>query len=150
MTHAPPPKQVSVGYLIYGFTPKVNDEPINAFSNLISYLSGVPNPASSQQGDADVFRNHPAIEESGLGHFQGSMSFIQSGGRSGPYFIGVSDSEIHTDGTSPVLLDLRFKALQGVEHGVTVDNYLSKHGLVVKSEDIGWHFIVTNKTNIVK
>ena len=72
------------------------------------------------------------------------MSFIQSGGRNGPYFIGVSGSEVHTDGTTPVLLDLKFKSLQGFEHRVTIDNYISKHGLAVKSEDVDWHFIVSN------
>ena len=144
MNNTSPSKQDSMGYLIYGFTPKVDDKPITSFSNLISYLSGVPNPASSQQGDQDVFRNHPAIEKSGLEYFLGSMSFIQSGGRSGPYFIGVADSEVHTNGSTPVLLDLKFKSLQGSEHRVTVDNYLSKHGLAVKTEDVDWHFIVSN------
>tara|TARA_R100001244_G_scaffold90240_1_gene68505 strand:- start:910 stop:1233 length:324 start_codon:yes stop_codon:yes gene_type:complete len=104
----------------------------------------MPNPASPRQGDADVFRSHPAIEESGLGYYEGPMSFVQSGGRNGPYFIGVSESKIHTDGSIPVLLDLKFKSLQGFEHRVTVDNYLSKHGLAVKSEDVDWHFIVSN------
>ena len=144
MNNTSPSKQDSMGYLIYGFTPKVDDKPITSFSNLISYLSGVPNPTSSRQGDQDVFRNHPAIEHLGLDHFLGSMSFIQSGGRSGPYFIGVADSEVHTNGSTPVLLDLKFKSLQGSEHRVTVDNYLSKHGLAVKTEDVDWHFIVSN------
>lgn len=141
---------VSVGYLIYGFTPKVSNEPISTFSNLITHLSGMPNTISSRQEDSDVFRKHPAVDIRGIEYFQGPMSFIQPTSRNGSYFIGVTASEVYTDGTSPILLDLKFKALQGVEHGVTVDNYLSKHGLAVKSEDIGWHFIVTNKTNIVK
>ena len=144
MTLTSPSKQDSLGYLIYGFTPKVKGEPITTFSDLISYLSGILNPVSSRQGDQDVFRKHPAIEQLGLDHFLGPMSFVQSGGRTGPYFIGVADSEVHTNGSSPVLLDLKFKSLQGAEHRVTVDNYLSKHSLSVKSEDIDWHFIISN------
>ena len=112
--------------------------------DLISYISGISNPTSSRQGDQDVFRKHPAIEALGLNHFLSPMSFVQSGGRSGPYFIGVADSEVHTNGSTPVLLDLKFKSLQGFEHRVTVDNYLSKHSLAVKTEDIDWHFIVSN------
>jgi len=147
MTHTSPYNQLSEGYLIYGFIPKIEGKPVKSFSNLISYISGMPDPFSSRQGDADIFRNHPAIEESGIDYYQEPMSFIQSGNKNGPYFIGVSDSQIHTDGTSPILIDLKFKALQGVEHRVTVDNYLSKHGLSVKHEDVDWHFIVSHNTN---
>ena len=139
-----PSKQDSIGYLVFGFMPKVDGKPITAFSDLITYLSGVRNPASSRHGDQDVFRKHPAIEQLGLNYFLGPMSFIQSGGRSGPYFIGVADSEVHTNGSTPVLLDLKFKALQGFEHRVTVDNYLSRHNLTAKTEDVDWHFIVSN------
>ena len=139
-----PSKQDAMGYLIYGFTPKVDGKPITAFSDLISYISGISNPASPRHGDQDVFRKHPAIEALGFDHFLGPMSFVQSGGRKGPYFIGVADSEVHTNGSTPVLLDLKFKSLQGFEHRVTMDNYLSKHNLAVKTEDIDWHFIVSN------
>jgi hypothetical protein len=139
--------KVSVGRLIYGFTPKVNNEPINTFSKLMSYISGIPN-SDTVRGDEDVFRNHPALSTNSLEYFEGPMSFIQSGGRSDPYFIGVTESEVHTDGTSPVLLDLKFKSLQGSQHRVTVDNYLSKHNLTVKTEDIDWHFMVSNTTSL--
>ena len=149
MTHTFPSNQAAVGHLLYGFIPKEGDKPIKSFSSLISYLSGMPNPSSTRQGDEDVFRSHPAIEESGIDYFQDPMSFIQSGGRNGLYFIGVTASDTHTDGTTPILLDLKFKALQGFEHRITVDNYLSKHGLAVKSEDIDWHFIVGNKTDVL-
>ena len=126
--------QVSVGRLIYGFTPKLDNKPINTFSKLISYISGIPD-SGTMRGDEDVFRSHPAIAANGLEYFEGPMSFIQSGGRSDPYFIGVTESEIHTDGTSAILL-------------VTVDNYLSRHKLAVKTEDIDWHFMVSNKTSL--
>ena len=66
-----------MGYLIYGLTTKVDGKPITAFSDLISYLSGISNPASSRQGDQDVFRKHPAIEALGFDHFLGPMSFVQ-------------------------------------------------------------------------
>lgn len=139
--------QVSIGRLIYGFTPKIDNKPINTFSKLISYISGIPD-SDTMRGNEDVFRNHPAIAANGLEYFEGPMSFIQSGGRSDPYFIGVTESEIHTDGTSAILLDLKFKSLQGSQHRVTVDNYLSKHNLAVKTEDIDWHFMVSNKTSL--
>ena len=139
--------QVSIGHLIYGFTPKVDNEPINTFSKLITYLSGIPDPSTMRE-DQDIFRSHPAIAANGLEYFEGPMSFIQSGGRSSPFFIGVTESEINTDGTSAILLDLKFKSLQGFQHRVTVDNYLSKHNLAVKTEDIDWHFMVSNKTSI--
>lgn len=143
----PTPNQVSVGYLIYGFTPKVDDKPINTFAKLVSYLSGIPNE-ESRHGDQDVFRSHPAIDKHGLEYFEGPMSFIQADGRNGTYFIGVTASEVHTDGTNPILLDLKFKSLQGFQHRVTVDNYLSKHKLAVKTEDVDWHFMVSNKTSL--
>ena len=139
--------QVSVGRLIYGFTPKLDNKPINTFSKLISYISGIPD-SGTMRGDEDVFRSHPAIAANGLEYFEGPMSFIQSGGRSDPYFIGVTESEIHTDGTSAILLDLKFKSLQASQHRVTVDNYLSRHKLAVKTEDIDWHFMVSNKTSL--
>ena len=76
------------------------------------------------------------------------MSFIQSGGRNNSYFIGVTESAIDTDGTTPILLDLKFKSLQGFQHRVTVDNYLSRHKLAVKTEDVDWHFMVSNNTSL--
>ena len=139
--------QVSVGHLIYGFTPKVDNQPINTFSKLISYLSSTPD-SETRHGDADVSRRHPAIDAHGLEYFEGPMSFIQSGGRNNTYFIGVTESEVDTDGTTPILLDLKFKSLQGVQHRVTVDNYLSRHGLAVKTEDVDWHFMVSNKISL--
>jgi hypothetical protein len=147
----PTANQVSVGHLIYGFTPKVDNHPITTFSKLISYLSGTPD-SETRHGDADVFRSHPAIDAHGLEYFEGPMSFIQSGGKNNTYdnsyFIGVTESAIDTDGTTPILLDLKFKSLQGFQHRVTVDNYLSRHKLAVKTEDIDWHFMVSNKTSL--
>ena len=143
----PTANQVSVGHLIYGFTPKVDNQPITTFSKLITYLSGTPD-SEARHGDEDVFRSHPAIAANGLEYFEGPMSFIQSGGRNNSYFIGVTESAIDTDGTTPILLDLKFKSLQGVQHRVTVDNYLSRHKLAVKTEDIDWHFMVSNNTSL--
>jgi len=54
MNNTSPSRQDSIGYLIYGFIPKIEGKPVKSFSNLISYISGMPDPFSSRQGDEDI------------------------------------------------------------------------------------------------